>query len=317
MTHNIDEMKRLEAEFFDKSAHSRTVFGQIPMEADIRRATRFIPSSPDQEAIDPRMTNLLEGKYRDRLIKYVAHRPAGKVLDICCGPGWLALELGRFGQTVDAYDLSPKAIALARRMLDENPYKKGFGKVTYHLEDVTSLDLGKETIDSISGWSAFHHLPDLMSFMDQVNQALKPGGIVATCDDLPVHRLSVWLGRFFRLILPTYDRNYRQKIRDSIRRIRGITKEKPEYFTPMEEVSAKDKSVFDFADYLYDKFDILFDVRFNAFACGPAMTIKGPDWFRYSVARMIIGLDRVLCRLGICKGFLRIIVARKRDKDKK
>lgn len=317
MTYNIDEMKSLEAEFFDRSAHKRTVFGQIPYEADIRRATRFIPSSPDQEAIDPKMTNLLEGKFRDRLIDHVAHRFGGKVLDICCGPGWLALELGRHGQVVDAYDLSPKAIELAKRMLEENPYKDGFGSVTYHLEDVTSLDLGTETIDSISGWSAFHHLPDLTSFMDRVHQALKPGGIVATYDDLPVQRLSIWLGRFFRLLLPTCDRTYRQKISDSIRRILGITKENPEYFTPMEEVAAKDKSVFDFANHLYDEYDILYDVRFNAFACGPAMTIKGPDWFRYLMAQMIIGLDRALCRVGICKGILRIIIARKRGKDKR
>jgi len=313
MSYNIDEMKSLEAKFFDRSTHKRTDFGQIPYEADMRRATRFIPSSPDQEPIDPKMTNLLEGKFRDYLIEHVAHRPGGKVLDICCGPGWLALELGRHGQVVDAYDLSPKAIELAKRMLSENPFKDGFGNVTYYLEDVTSLNLGTETIDSISGWSAFHHLPDLTSFMDRVHQALKPGGIVATYDDLPGQRLSIWLGRIFRLLLPTYDRTYMQKIRDSVRRIRGITKENPEYFTPMEMVAAKDKSVFDFADYLYDKFDILYDVRFNAFAGGPAMMIKGPDWFRYAVARIIIGLDRALCRIGICKGFLRIIIARKRD----
>jgi len=311
MTYDIEKMKSLEADFFDRSTHGRTVFGQIPFEADIRRATRFIPSSPDQEPIDSKMTNLLDGKFRDRLIESVAHRPGGKVLDICCGPGWLALELGRRGQAVDAYDLSPKAIELAKRMLDENPYKDGFGSVTYHLEDVTSLNLGTETIDSISGWSAFHHLPDLTSFMDRVHQALKPGGIVATCDDLPPRRLDIWLGRIIRLLLPTYDRTYRQKISDSIRRIRGITKEKPEYFTPMEEVAAKDKSVFDFADYLYDKFDVLVDVHFNAFA-NAAMWIKGPDWFRYSTAKVITGLDRLFCRLGVSRGFIRIIIAQKR-----
>src|SRR3989338_5304236 len=295
--HNLEEMKKLEAEFFDKSTNLRTIYGQIPLEADIRRATRFIPSSADQEPIDSKMTQILDGRFRDQFINYVANRPGGKVLDICCGPGWLALELGRHGQTVDAYDLSPKAIALAKRMLAENPYKDGFGKVTYHLEDVTRLDLGKETINSISGWSAFHHLPNLMSFMDRVHQALKPDGIVATCDDLPIRRLDRWIGRFFRLIVPTYDRTYRQKFSDSIRRIRGITKEKPDYFTPMEEVAAKDESVFDFADYLYDKFDVLFDVHYSAFANGPAMGIKGPDWFRYSVARIIVGLDRLLCLL--------------------
>jgi len=198
-------------------------------------------------------------------------------------------------------------------MVDENPYKEGFGSVTYHLEDVTSLDLGTETIDAISGWSAFHHLPDLTSFMDRVNKALKPGGIVATCDDLPIRSLDKWIGRFFILLLPTYNLTYRQKIKSLFRRIRGITKEKPEYFTPMEEVAAKDEAVFDFADYLYDKFDVLFDVHYNAFAGGIAMKIKGPDWFRYSMARIIVGLDSLLCRLGVSRGFLRIIIAKKRD----
>ncbi len=309
-------MKQAEAAYFDKSARRRTVHGQIPMEADIRRATRFIPSAPDQEPVDPKMTQILEGSFRNRFIDYVAHRPGGKVLDICCGPGWLALELGRRGQMVDAYDLSPEAIALANRMLEENPYKDGFGQVTYHLEDVTKLDLGRETLDAVSGWSAFHHLPDLMSFMDRVHHALRPGGIVATLDDLPRRRLDKWIERFFRLLLPTYDRAYREKIRDSVRRIRGITREKPEYFTPMEEVAAKDKAVFDFADYLYDKFDVLWDVHFDAFAINPAMSMVGPDWFRYSVARIIFGLDRLFCRFGISRGFVRIIIARKRQTEK-
>jgi len=304
-------MKKAEAEYFDKSAQRRTALGQIPMEADIRRATRLTPFSPDQEPIDPKMTQILEGSFRDRLIDYVAHYPGGKVLDICCGPGWLALELGRHGQTVDAYDLSPEAIALAERMLGENPFKEGFGQVNYHLEDITRLDLGKETFDAVSGWSAFHHLPDLLSFMDRVHQALKPGGIVATLDDLPRRRLDKWIERFFGLLLPTYNRTYREKIRASIRRIRGIAQERPEYFTPMEEVAAKDKVVFDFADYLYDKFEVLWDVHFNAFALFSCILLIGPDWFRYTVARAIIWLDRLLCRLGVCRGWFRIIIARK------
>lgn len=313
MNNNLKEMKKAEAEFFDRSARRRTAYGQIPKEADMRRSTRFIPSLPGQEPIDPQMTRILDSNFRDRFIDYVAHQPGGRVLDICCGPGWLALELGRHGQTVDAYDFSPEAIALARRMLDENPYKDGFGKVIYHLEDVTKLDLGIETLDAVSGWSAFHHLPDLSGFMDRVYRALKPGGIVATLDDLPHRRLDKWIERFLRLILPTYDRSYGQKIRDSYQRLTGATKEPTEVFTPMEEVAAKDKAVFHFADYLYSKFEILMDVHFNAFTLNPVMWLKGPDWFRYTVAHILVGLDRLLCRLGICRGFLRIIIARKRQ----
>jgi 2-polyprenyl-3-methyl-5-hydroxy-6-metoxy-1,4-benzoquinol methylase len=304
----LEKAKRAETEFWDKKTKSRTAFGQIPLSADIRRATRFIPSAPDQEPIDPQMTCILQGDYRARFIDYVAHRPRGRVLDIGCGMGWLALELGRRGQTVDAYDFSPEAIAVARRMLDENPYKDGFGKVTYHLEDVTKLDLGNDTFDAVSGWAAFHHLPDVNAFTDQVQRALKPDGIVASLDCLPRGRIEEWIERFFRLVLPTYDRTYRQKIRDSIRRISGITQEQPRPFTPMECADA----VHDLESIWCEKFEVVWNINFNAFAGTPCMVLIGPDWFRYAVAHAITGLDRLLCRMGICRGFIRIMIARKR-----
>jgi ubiquinone/menaquinone biosynthesis C-methylase UbiE len=311
MNSSVDEMKLAEAEFFDRIAQRRIAQGQIPMEADVRRAARFIPASIDEEPIDPKMSNILDGYYRDRFIEYAAHRPQGRILEICCGPGWLALEMGRRNQVVEAYDISPGAIALAKRMLEENPYRDNFGEVTYHLKDVTEEDLGVETLDAVVGWSAFHHLPDLPAFMERVYRSLKPGGIVATMDDLPRGRLEKWLERIFRLLLPTYDRTYRKKAHDAFQRISGKTKEAPEYFTPMEEVAAKDIAVFDIADMFYSKFEVLWDVHFNAFAVNPAMSVIGPDWFRYTLARCIVGLDRLLCKCGLCRGFIRIIVARK------
>jgi ubiquinone/menaquinone biosynthesis C-methylase UbiE len=312
MNHDLKEMMRGEAEFFDQSALKRTAHGQIPMEADIRRATRFIPTRLGEEVIDPKMTYILEGKYRDRLLDTVAHRNGGRVLEVCCGPGWLALELGRRGQKVDAYDISPQAVTLARRMLEENPYKENFGSVSYHLQDVTQVDLGVDTLDAMVGWSAYHHLPNLPDFMERAYRALKPGGVIATLDDLPRGRLEKWLERILRLALPTHDRTYLDKIRDAYRRIIGKTKEMPDHFTPMEELAAKDHAVFEIADILYEKYEVLFDVRWAAFVSTPAMQVRGPDWFRYSVARLLVFIDRVLCKIGLCKGFLRIIIARKR-----
>jgi hypothetical protein len=115
------------------------------------------------------------------------------------------------------------------------------------------------------------------------------------------------------LLLPTYDRTYREKIRDSIRRIRGITQENPEYFTPMEEVAAKHTdAVRDMESIWREKFELVWSIHFNAFAVPPCMSLIGPDWFRYAVARVIVGLDRLLCRVGICRGFLRIMISHKR-----
>lgn len=52
MADNFGKDKRAEAEFWDKKTRNRTALGQIPLEADMRRATRFVPSAPGQEPID-------------------------------------------------------------------------------------------------------------------------------------------------------------------------------------------------------------------------------------------------------------------------
>jgi len=301
------ESKRGEAIYWDRKALARAVEGRIPLEADIRRARQARPISPGQEAIDPRMCEILDGKYRARFIDCASERKGGRVLDIGCGPGWLALELGRKGLIVDAYDLSSEAIAVARRMLEENPARDGFGQVNYYVHDVTEIDLGRERYDAVLGWSAFHHLPNLSQFMDRVWLALKPGGIVATLDDLPQGWLEQGIQRFFSMLLPSYHRTYRQKLILVLRRLLKLDKTDPlEGLSPMEGHSTQEIS-----PLLYSKFEVLKDVHFNAFATQPLLVLKGPDAFRYVVARALVRLDRLLCQTGVCSGFYRMIIARK------
>lgn len=309
---NLDDLKRAEAKFFDRIADIRTEKDeQIAMEADIRRATKYIPKRGEKRfLIDPKMTAILDGGTRDLYIRSVAHKPGARVLDLGCGSGWLALELARNGCHVDAYDISPKAIALAQKMLAENPYKDGFGSVTYHLQDVSEIDLGVEQYDAVSGWSAFHHMPDVPAFMDKVYRALKPGGIVATMDDMPRGRLEQGLEYFFEFVLPTYNLSYLQKISMVFKLLTGREKYREEIFSPMEE--AKHSSVDEISDIFYEKFEVFVNVRHNAFVGTPVMRIAGPDALRYALARLVIGVDRLLCKFGIVKGFERIMVARKR-----
>jgi 2-polyprenyl-3-methyl-5-hydroxy-6-metoxy-1,4-benzoquinol methylase len=308
---NLDDLKLAESKYFDRIADIRTINGHIPMEADIRRATKFIPKRTDKlPLIDPKMNAILDGRARDQYISWVAHKPGGRVLDICCGSGWLALELGRRGQHVDAYDISPKAIALAKRMLAENPYQDGFGEVNYHLQDVTEVDLGEEKYDAVSGWAAFHHLADLPAFMQKVFRALKPGGIVATMDDMPRGRLEKGCEYFFEFIFPNCYYSYMQKFSIALQLLSGKRKLPAEVFTPMEE--AKHSSVYDIERILHEQYDVLVEVRQNAFAGSPAMLLSGPDSFRYTLARALVGLDRLLCYIGIVKGFDRKMIARKK-----
>lgn len=308
---DLKKLKEAEAAYFDRIADIRTAKGYIPVEADLRRATKFIPKRTDKlPLVDLKMTAILAGRASDQYISLVAHQPGGRVLDIGCGSGWLALELGRLGQHVDAYDISPKAIALAKRMLAENPYRNGFGEVNYHLKDVSEVDLGEEKYDAISGWSAFHHMPDLPAFMQRVRRALKPGGIVATMDDMPRSRLEKGFEYLFEFLLPIYNYSYMQKFSMALQLLTGKKQFPEEVFTPMED--GKHSSVDDISKIFNEQFDVVMNLRQNAFAGTPVMRLSGWDGFRYSAARTLVGLDRLLCSLGVVKGFERIMAARKR-----
>ncbi|MCR4340417.1 MAG: class I SAM-dependent methyltransferase [Gemmatimonadaceae bacterium] len=309
MTDDLQTLKREEAEFFNQSAAVRMKDGRVAIEADMRRATRRLPEGPGEGLIDPEMTRIVDDGHTARFLDLAAHQPGGRVLDVCCGMGWLSLELARRGQFVDAYDISPGAIAVGRQMLAENPYKDGFGGVTYNLQDVTEVDLGVERYDAVIGNSAFHHINDLPAFMDRVTAALKPGGIIVTVDDMPVGEKERALERLLRLALPTFDRTYRQKAVDVFKRLVGITKAPPEIFTPMEQ--GKHDSVFEIADIWHKRYEVLEESFRGAFSLGPSMTVKGPHVFRYGVARVIVALDRFCCSRRLTKGYLRVMVGRK------
>lgn len=305
----LTEIQKDEAEFFDQSAYRRTKYGQIAFQADIRRATRVIPLKEGDEPVDPRMYDIQQKYYRERYLASCAHKPGGKVLDICCGPGWLALELGRRGQFVDAYDISPLAIETAKKMLAENPFTEGFGEVRYHLEDVSKVDLGTETLDAISGWSAFHHLPDFHEFMDKAYRALKPGGIIATLDDYEQGVLEKWLVRLSVLLLPTYRRSYACKCLHAWNRITGKTQASPEIFSPAEQ--AKYSTVHDIQHVWKTRFELIEEFPFNAFALNPTLWLKGPDAFRYPLAHTLNAVDRFLIRTHIALPQARILISRK------
>lgn len=312
MHENLDELKKEEAKFFDTVADIRTAHAdRIAVEADLRRATKFIPEVGDKSLpIDPSMTAILDGGARNTYISWIAKKPGAHVLDLGCGSGWLALELGRHGCHVDAYDISPKAIALAKRMLAENPYTDGFGSVNYHLQDVSEIDLGVEKYDAISGWSAFHHMPDVPDFMERTYRALKPGGIVATMDDMHRGRIEQGLEYFFEFILPTCSLSYPQKVATVFKLITGKMQYRVEIMSPMETL--KHSGVEDIEKILYEKFEVLVNLRQNAFVGTPLMRISGPDSFRYITAKSLVALDRFMCKIGIVKGFERIMIARKK-----
>ncbi|MBU3061539.1 class I SAM-dependent methyltransferase [Nocardia sp. NEAU-G5] len=107
--------------------------------------------------------------YRRLLLRRV---PPGcaRVLEVGCGAGAFAAELGRRAGRVDAIDRSPVMIELAERRVPDN--------VMCILGDVLEHPLPAEGYDAIVSMTALHHVP-LDEVLPVLDRALRPGGVLA------------------------------------------------------------------------------------------------------------------------------------------
>jgi hypothetical protein len=121
--------------------------------------------------------------------------------------------------------------------------------------------------------------------------------------------LELNVQRFFGLVLPTTERSYRDKLVAIANRITGKTVNAPEVFSPMEE--AKYSTVEDIHDIWYNRYEVIEDIPFNAFAISVMMLLAGPAWFRYPLARCLDGFDKLGIQVGFLHPQCRILISRK------
>lgn len=97
-----------------------------------------------------------------------------RVLEVGCGEGVASVQLAYCGAAVDAVDLSPVSIDVARRRAAANGVD-----VTFRVADVTTEDIAPaDTYDVVWCDLILHHLVDsLGAVMDGVRRWLKPGGV--------------------------------------------------------------------------------------------------------------------------------------------
>ena len=309
----LDQSLKDEAAFFDDLINSKLRDGTIPIQADYRRATKFLPENDgEREIIDPKLYKIVEGELHDEMISRISFQ-GGKVLDICCGPGALSLELARNGLDVKGYDISESAINTARLMAKENPFTDGFGKLEYFCQDVNTIDFTSEKYSTIVGNSAFHHIYDLEMFLEKCYHSLEPGGLMVTFDDIGFSKMDYFLKNLFLFILPKYGLSYKQKMMRLWQYIFAGKKVSNEIFSPMEVWASKhDTASNEILDFWTKKLKTEKIIYWGAFSVQVCNATKGPDWFRYSVARFITGLDRFLIKIGVCRGFYRIIYSTKK-----
>jgi SAM-dependent methyltransferase len=107
-------------------------------------------------------------------------RPGERVLDVGCGPGFLASEMGAAvgsAGRVDAIDNSPPMLELARARC------AGQSWVTLHHADAERLDFADSEFDAVVAVQVHEYVPDVEAAIRELQRVLRPGGralVVAT-----------------------------------------------------------------------------------------------------------------------------------------
>ncbi|QVQ51067.1 methyltransferase domain-containing protein [Spiractinospora alimapuensis] len=122
-------------------------------------------------------TSLVNAYYERPAMVNLAGDVAGRrILDVGCGSGSLAAELGDRGADVTGIDVSSGMLALARKRLGND--------AALHVADLREpLPFGNDTFDDVVASLVLHYLEDWAPPLAELRRVLRPGGrLIASVD---------------------------------------------------------------------------------------------------------------------------------------
>lgn len=142
-----------------------------------------------------------------RLLEMGGSASGGVALELGCGRGVGAeLILDRFGvDSVDAFDLDPRMVGLARRRLRGRPAR-------FWVASGAELPAADDTYDAVFDFGILHHVRDWRRGLAEVARVLRPGGHFYAEEVLePFIRRTRWLFDH-----PRADRFDAEQFRDAV-----------------------------------------------------------------------------------------------------
>jgi len=108
-----------------------------------------------------------------RLLQMGGPMRGGRALELGCGRGvGTELILDLFGAgSVDAFDLDPRMVALARKRLAPRG-----SRVRVWVGDASAISAPDATYEAVFDFGIIHHVPNWRSALAEVHRVLEPGG---------------------------------------------------------------------------------------------------------------------------------------------
>tara|TARA_Y100001960_G_C14770789_1_gene879867 strand:- start:1944 stop:2879 length:936 start_codon:yes stop_codon:yes gene_type:complete len=205
---NYRDLIEQEREAFDKQIEERLEHGFVPDLRNLKNVDWFY----NNVWRDPEFAKIQWMPRINYIIDQVKIR-GGRVLEVGCGCGMLALEMARNGLHVEGVDVSPKCIEIANKFKTENQGSKDFGSLKYYCADISDLDFQGGLFDSVVFFRSLHHFPDLQATLSKVHQASKKGAYLLISEPVRANftEQSAEFCAVLRTILPTWE-PYKKKL---------------------------------------------------------------------------------------------------------
>jgi len=139
-----------------------------------------------------------------RLVEAVNPDPAASVLDVACGPGYLALAFAERCKRVVGIDLTPAPLAIAEQMRQSRHLEN----VAFQIGDADHLAFTDGEFDVVVSRFAIHHMQSPASIIAEFARVCRNGGTVAIEDLLSSEHpaRSSYQNEFERLRDPSHVR---------------------------------------------------------------------------------------------------------------
>ena len=113
--------------------------------------------------------------------------PDMTILDFGAGSCWTSRFLSQLGLRVIAVDVSETALRIGEELYKRHPLIGDQPQPQFLRFNGHTLDLPDESVDRVSCWDAFHHVPNPSKVLVEMARVLKPGGIAGFSEPGPEH----------------------------------------------------------------------------------------------------------------------------------